>query len=386
GAKYEAEGNAGIIDIRLKRNENEGGNGSVSTTVSQGEYLRYNLNANGNFRNSNLNIFGNVGYADNESYNYMEFRNFQNGFVQDDINRSVNRSRTPSYRLGTDFFLGKKHTIGFLVGGIYTDNDSRSFNNVDLFTVANASETPDSLLRARTIGRADRGQNTFNLNYRYDAGKGKSLNIDLDYGRFRNDNLRDQPNTYLSPDGGEVLSNFDNYFDTPIDIDIATAQVDFEQPLAGGQFGAGIRLSQVGTDNTFLFYDVPVGGDRILNSERSNQFDYDENVYAAYLSFAGKLNEKMNFSAGLRSEVTDATGDLTAFNGQSEPPVDLDYVSFFPSVGLTYALNQRKGNTLSLNYGRRINRPDYNVLNPFRNQLSQLSYERGNPRLSPEIV
>jgi iron complex outermembrane receptor protein len=69
-----------------------------------------------------------------------------------------------------------------------------------------------------------------------------------------------------------------------------------------------------------------------------------------------------------------------------EPPVELNYLSFFPSVGITYAVNQRKGNTIALNYGRRINRPDYNVLNPFRNQISQLSYEKGNPFLNPEIV
>lgn len=386
GAKYEAEGNAGIIDIRLKKNENEGANGSISSTISQGRYMTSNLSATGNYRNSNLNIFGNLGYANNESFNEIEFESFQNGFFQDEETVFFNDNKTPSFRFGTDFFLGEKHTIGFLVGGIYTDNDSRSFNNIDLFTIDTGLETPDSLLRASTIGRADRGQNTVNLNYRYDAGKGKSLNIDVDYGRFRNDNLRDQPNTYLSPDGSEVISRFDNYFNTPTDIDIATAQLDYEQPLAEGQFGAGFRLSQVGTANTFLFYDVPVGGERILNENRSNQFDYSENVYAAYINYAGKLNDKIQFSAGLRTEITDATGELTAFNGQEEPPVDLDYVSLFPTLGLTYAVNQRKGNTISLNYGRRINRPDYNVLNPFRNQISQLSYERGNPTLNPEIV
>ena len=247
-------------------------------------------------------------------------------------------------------------------------------------------ETPDSLLRASTVGRSDRGQNTINLNYRYDAGEGRTLNVDLDYGRFRNDNLRDQPNAYLNSDASEVTSRFDNYFNTPTDIDIATAQLDYEQPLAAGQFGAGVRLSQVGTANTFLFYDVTASGERILSTDRSNQFDYDENVYAAYANYSGKLNDKINFSAGLRAEVTNATGELTSFNGQEEPPVNLDYLSLFPTLGLTYAINQGKGNTVSLNYGRRINRPDYNVLNPFRNQISLLSIEAGNPSLSPEIV
>jgi len=142
----------------------------------------------------------------------------------------------------------------------------------------------------------------------------------------------------------------------------------------------------VGTKNTFLFFDE-IDNEEVRNNTRSNLFDYDENVYAAYLSYSGKLNDKISYSAGLRSEATDAMGNLTAFRDDlQEEPVDINYLSFFPSAGITYALNQQKGNTIALNYGRRINRPDYNVLNPFRNQISQLSYEKGNPFLRPEIV
>ncbi|MEM9929290.1 MAG: TonB-dependent receptor, partial [Bacteroidota bacterium] len=387
GSKYEAEGNAGIIDIRLKKNENEGFNGTVSATASQGRYTQANTNFTGNYRNRTMNVFGNLGYAYNQNYNSLVFNSFQNGLFLDENTSFQNTNRTPNLRLGTDFFLGKNHTIGFLVSARENDNDVFSYNNVDIYAEENAFVTPDSLLRAETFGESSRSQQTYNLNYRFDPGKGKSLNIDLDYGRFRNENLRDQPNRYLSPDGTEVITVVNNYFDTPIDIDITTAKLDYEQPLAGGQFGAGVRFSNVGTNNTFLFFDVDEAENRILSDSRSNQFDYDENVYAAYVNYAGKLNEKISFSAGLRTEVTDATGILTPFRVDlEEPPVELNYVSFFPSAGITYAVNQRKGNTLSLNYGRRINRPDYNVLNPFRNQISQLSYEKGNPFLSPEIV
>lgn len=386
GAKYEAEGNAGIIDIRLKKNENEGSNGSLSATASQGRYFRYTLNGNANYRNRWLNIFGSAGLAENKGFNEIMFANFQNNFLQDETLFIFNRSRTPSYRFGTDFFLNDKHTVGFLAGGTFSDNSTRSFNNFDLFTITESLTEPDSLLRASTEASADRNQNTFNLNYRFDGGNSRTLNIDLDYGRFRNDNFRDQPNAYLDPESNEVTSRFDNYFDTPTDIDIATATLDYERPLADGQLGLGLKTSLVRTKNTFLFFNVAADGQRELNVNRSNQFDYDELVYAAYANYAGQLNEKISFSAGLRAEVTDATGELQTFNGQQEPPVNLDYLSLFPSAGLTYALNPRAGNTLSLNYGRRINRPDYNVLNPFRNQLSQLSYERGNPQLNPEIV
>ncbi|MTB51826.1 outer membrane beta-barrel protein [Lewinella sp. W8] len=388
-AKYEAQGNAGIIDIRLKKNENEGANGTVSGTFSQGRYANFNTNVTGNYRNKFMNAFGNLTYAQGEWWNIMDFRSFQNGLFLDQ-GAVMRGSRTnPNFRVGVDFFLNDQQTLGFLVGGGYQDMEQRDQNDVDIFSVNNGvvSATADSLLRASSFARADRGQNTFNVNYRNDMGQGKSLNVDLDYGRFRNDNLRNQPNTYLSPDGATVLSRVDNYFDTPIEIDIATAKLDYEQPLLGGQFSTGVKLSQVGTDNTFLFYDVDAEGNRELNDGQSNQFNYDERVYAGYVSYAGKLNDQISFSAGLRSEITNATGDLRAFRVDlEEPPVEFNYVSFFPSAGITYALNAQKGNTVSLNYGRRINRPDYNVLNPFRNQISQLMYEKGNPFLSPEIV
>jgi len=146
----------------------------------------------------------------------------------------------------------------------------------------------------------------------------------------------------------------------------------------------GSKLSRVVSDNTFLVFDV-LNGTAEQNNRLSNQFDYTENVYAGYVSYARKISDKWNFSAGLRAEQTDATGNLQAFLPElQEPPVDLNYLSWFPSGGLTWQLSQK--HLLALNYSRRINRPDYNVLNPFNNQISQLSYEKGNPFLQPEIV
>jgi hypothetical protein len=119
--------------------------------------------------------------------------------------------------------------------------------------------------------------------------------------------------------------------------------------------------------------------------QRSNYFFYDENVYAGYVNFARPLGERWNNSAGLRLEQTDATGDLQALLPElQEPPVELNYLRALPSAGLTYQYKPQ--HEFSLNYGRRINRPVYNVLNPFREQVSELSSSKGNPFLRPEIV
>ena len=383
GAKYEAEGNAGIIDIRLAKAENEGANGTANVTSTQGRYNRSNASVSGNFRNAKLNVFGRAGTVRSENFNKVNFTSLQNGLRLEESLHFLNNATDYFGQFGTDFFLAEHHTLGFLASGSFQDG---SMQGTDDFLISTIGGPVDSILLAGSNSTTSRNRGEFNLNYRFDPGKGTSLNVDLDYGTFRNTELRRQPNTYVTPDRVRVLTEIVNTFDTPREIDIYTFKVDYEQPVGKGQFGAGIKLSQVATENTFLFFDE-VGNEPVRNNTRSNLFDYDENVYAAYLSYTGKLSDKISYSAGLRSELTDATGMLIAFRDDlREPPVEIDYLSFFPSAGLTYALNQQNGNTISLNYGRRINRPDYNVLNPFRNQLSQLSYETGNPFLRPEIV
>ncbi len=383
GAKYEAEGNAGIIDIRLKRDKNLGANGSLSTTFSQGQYAKGNINASGNYRNKKLNLFGTLGLGDGTGFNTMTFENYQNVLKLDEQNRFVNSSRNYNVRLGTDFFLGKEHTVGFLVSRFNSDSDGRNTNRIEI----SQQSTPnmiDSILVANNTADNERTQNTFNVNYSFQNKAGRSLNLDLDYGRYENRSDRFQPNLYYDANEEVVLTEIINRFDTPTDIDIYTAKLDYEDEMLGGKVGIGTKLSKVESDNTFLVFD-DVDGVIIRDDERSNTFKYDEKVYAGYVSYSRKLNDKWSLSAGLRAEKTDARGDLQVFqDGKEEAPVVLDYLSWFPSAGLTWQVARM--HSLSLNYGRRINRPDYNVLNPFNNQLSQISYEKGNPFLRPEIV
>ena len=206
----------------------------------------------------------------------------------------------------------------------------------------------------------------------------------MDYGRYENRSDRFQDNEYFNEELTDVLTQVVNGFETPTDIDIYTFKADYEEEIWGGKLGVGTKLSRVVSDNTFLVFDIE-NGVSTRNDRSSNIFDYEENVYAGYINFARPLGQKWNFSAGLRAEQTDATGNLQAFLQElMEDPVDFNYLSWFPSIGFTYQMGPQ--DVLSINYGRRINRPDYNVLNPFNNQLSQLSFEKGNPFLSPEIV
>ncbi len=383
GARYEAEGNAGIIDIKLKKDKNLGANGSVNSTFSQGERHRANLSANGNYRSKRFNTFANASVGDGSGFNKMLFDSYLNSMEQHEINNNFNNWQNYNYRVGADFFISKKHTIGILAGGGANINDNTSYNRITLAQANNPNQI-DSILVANNTANNERYQQTYNINYRFDNTKGRTLNIDADYGSYRNAAQRYQPNRYYNATEEVVLTEIINTFDMPTDIDIYTFQVDYEQGLWGGKVGVGSKLSRVVSDNTFLFFDE-ISGVPVLNNRSSNNFLYNEKVYAGYINYDRKLGKKWNFSAGLRAEQTDATGDLKAFLPElQEPPVVLNYLSWFPTLGLSW--QPAENHMFNLNSGRRINRPDYNVLNPFNNQISQLSYEKGNPFLRPEIV
>jgi iron complex outermembrane receptor protein len=383
GARYEAEGNAGIIDIRMKRDENLGANGSVTGSFDQGRFARTNGSFTGNYRNKFMNTFVTGGGGLGQGYFTMDFLNFQNGLVMDETNYNTNFYDYYNARIGTDFYIGENQIIGFLVDVGHSSGGGDGDNEIFI----SRQETPDqidSILQATSESTRTNRRASYNLNYRFDNKQGRVLNIDADYGTFINDADRFLNNTYYGPEGEEVLTRILNRFETPTNIDIYSFTADYEDRLFGGTIGVGAKYTQVVSDNTFLVNDV-VNDAYVQNNFQSNEFEYNEAVYAAYLNYARQLGEKWNFSAGLRAEQTDATGNLMAFLPElMEPPVEQNYLSFFPSAGLTWQAGPKS--TWALNYGRRINRPDYNVLNPFNNQLSQLSYEKGNPFLRPEIV
>ena len=383
GAKYEAEGNAGIIDIRLKKDKNLGANGMLTSTVTQGELLRFGLSGSGNYRNKKFNVFGTAGVNRNDNFHNINFKNYQNDLFMDEINNTQSNADALSYRLGTDYFINSKNTIGFLYSGNTVFGEEISFNEIKISDQATINKI-DSVLVANNTGVSKSVQNTINLNYRFSTKNGKSLSVDLDYGNYDISRTRHQPNIYYNDSMTTIFSERASNFNIPINIGIYTGKLDYELNALKGKFGFGTKVSRVETKNTFEVFNV-VGGNDMIDNSKSNLFNYNENVYAGYLSYSKKFSRKFSMVAGIRAEQTLATGELITFDtAKQEDPVKLEYLNFFPSAGFTW--NIKPKNTISLNYGRRINRPDYVVLNPFRNQLSELSIEKGNPFLKPEIV
>jgi iron complex outermembrane receptor protein len=388
-AKYDAAGNAGIINIRLKKNKAMGTNGNFGLEGIYGETLKGGGNLSLNHRGKKFNAFGNFNGHYGDWHNHQDFRREQ---LQDNVradgvtgedwrvfdqkNAEYSESRYMGYRAGADWFINSKHTIGVLINGSTNPGDWHS-SSVAKISDRHTVNRIDSLLVASNDGANDRKDLNFNLNYRFADTSGHSLNIDLDRGAYRIRGASYQPNFYRSADNSETLREAIYRNNTPTDINIMTAKADYEQRLWKGVLGAGVKVSDVETFNTFDFFNVQ-NGVPVKNETQSNAVDYTERTHAAYVNYNRAFGKKLNIQAGLRLENTDYKGvgkDSTFTN---------DYTELFPSAAVTYTITKKIG--LNATYSRRIDRPSYQDLNPFENKLDELTYQKGNPMLRPQFT
>ncbi len=380
GAKYEAEGNGGIINIRLKKDMTLGANANVNLGYTVGEMARYNGGLTANYRNRKFNLFGNYSYNDGRNPQFMNLYREQLGLRFDQRGNNLADWQAHNFKLGSDFFLSDKNTIGFMIDGNVGDNVWTSRSRTEIGMVGES--TVDSILIAESVHNGNRSNLNYNLNYRFDNGEGQTLNIDADMGQFRNQGDADQPNFYVDPTEEIVLADRSTANKTATDINIYTFKTDYEQPFLKGMLGAGLKFSYVQTDNSFEFFNIADGAP-VFNPDRSNDFEYIENVNAAYLNYSYQL-KKFSFTAGLRAEQTNSRGELTASKTTEDDLVKRNYLDFFPTAAVSYNVSEK--HSFRLAYGRRINRPSYQDLNPFQFQLDELTYEQGNPFLRPEYT
>ncbi len=382
-AKYDASGNAGIVNLRLKKNKKFGTNGSVNAGFVQGVTPKGNGSVNLNYRDKKVNLFGNVGGNIGRYENTIDLYRIQKDTLYDQKTLMRNNDKSMNIKAGGDFFINKNHTIGIMATTNFSDKEGVNTGNTKISY--HPTGMPIKNLDAINIVPGKRTNANFNLNYRYTDSTGKEINFDADYGLFRGTGRSYQPNYYYGNNGNLLYSVINRNY-TPTDIDIYTAKVDVEQKLGKGKFGFGAKTSFVTTRNTFDFFNDDAQGVPQKILDRSNNFKYTENVNAAYVNYNQPLNEKWSFQAGVRMEQTNSEGILTRADGQiqADNNVKRNYLDLFPSGALTWNINQK--HSLNLTYSRRIDRPTYQDLNPFENKLDELTFEKGNAFLRPQYT
>jgi iron complex outermembrane receptor protein len=380
-AKYDAAGNAGIINIRLKKNKNYGANGNVSSGINFGHTAKYNNSLSLNYRNKKISLFSNYSNDFGRNRNIFNLYRVQNDTTYDQHSYNINNNNTNNIKAGIDYSLSSKNTIGVMVTGNFYYGSGYTNSN----TVISPDNTgiPNRILYASNTLPSTRNNIDYNVNYHFADTSGRTLDADADIITFKRRGTSFQPNYYRTPDTGVLLDEAIYRNNTPTDITIHTAKIDYEQPFYKGKLGYGGKITDVHTSNTFDFYDVN-GNTEVKDVNLSNTFSYDENVKALYVNYNRPLSKKTTLQAGVRTENTQSKGNLVSEISQPDQVVKRSYTNFFPSGALTYMLNAK--NTFNFSYSRRIDRPAYQQLNPFENKLDELTYQKGNPFLNPQYT
>jgi len=379
-AKYDAAGNSGIINIKLKKNKQTGTNGSLTAGAGYGAYGKDNETLNLNHKEGDLNVFGSFSHNDNKRTQYIGIKRviIDSTGKPTYFNQATNMpqvNHNNSYRLGADYDISSKNTIGFVASGYFNGEDDN--NNTRTFIGQNFAEV-DSSLHTTSLIHQTYHNIAFNLNdtWKLDTA-GQQISADLDYSKFRNYVISTYATDFFLADGSMqhpqgFLGNI-----TPSNIDIRTGKIDYSKPLSKSlKFESGLKFSDVKTDNN-LMQTMDAAGPYISN----NRFVYDEKIDAGYINF-NKDYKNFSVQVGLRAEYTSssAVGD-SASAVQSIPR---HYLDFFPSVFLDRTLNDK--NEINFSYSPRIDRPEYDNLNPFVYHLDPYTYQKGNPYLKPQYT
>jgi iron complex outermembrane recepter protein len=384
-AKYDAAGNAGIINIRLKKNKSFGTNGSVNAGYAIGTYSKYNAGINLNNRNKKTNIFGSYSYNNNRNISTIDIYREISDTTFDQKGQMLNTSNNNSVKLGLDFYANKKSTFGIIFDGNFTNN------TMDNYSTTGITNLPKTILHKKLIAdNTSTGYNdNYNLNgnYKFIDTSGHELNIDANYGNFKTQNNQLQPNAYYNNLGVFLQSKNYNMI-SPSVIDIANIKVDYEQRLAGGKLEIGSKISHVKTTNDFQRYDV-FATTKTLDVLRSNKFTYLEKIVAGYINF-NKQYKGIMLQVGLRAENSSVKGKSKGIQqiGNNfynyDSGFDRAYLDFFPSAAITF--NKNPMSQWGITYSRRIDRPAYQDLNPFEFKLDEYTFQKGNTLLTPQYT
>ncbi|RPA67715.1 TonB-dependent receptor [Cyclobacteriaceae bacterium YHN15] len=381
-SRFDAEGGAGIINIRLKKNNIDGMFGSIQIGGMYNGIYGPNAGLSLNVKKGK--------WTNNVSLNYNEFnflneleinRNFQleegiSKFDQDSRIRMINKSLF--FNGGSDYEINKNHSVGIAIQA----SEYNGENTGEAITEIDNPGTDDLFFLKSHNDNNSNNRRIFG-NFHYVGlldSMGTKLTSDIDYTKMISSSTSLLSNDFWMNDNEHQSAR--DYILTLNDMDynIFTAKVDFIKPFGKGRvLESGLKGSWVHSDNS-LDLSKAVEEEPFQPDPNSNRFIYEENVLAAYASYKGNFSEKVSFQAGLRSEYSDIKGTsvtLDSLNSQK-------YLDFFPSVFVQQKVSENY--QIIYNANRRITRPNYRLLNPFIYYIDPLTTEQGNPGLRPQYA
>ena len=382
-AKYEAEGGS-VLNIVTSKNIIAGYNGSVFGNYKQGsEFPKYSFGTSHFFKTKKLNTYLNYNISPRKDYRHNnEFINFINNNQitsswETDYKR-VKESENQNINANIDYELNKNNNLGFSTNMLISPRKGTRTNINSLTEVFDSNKNLDSTFN--TMNKAV--DETFNMAFTLDyihkfKREGERLSANLHHTFYDFSNFQNVDTDYRFPDNTQIRTNRFQTF-TNQEIKLYTGQVDYELPISdSSQFEAGLKVSNINSKSILnqFTYENDIKEEDLQNSDI---FFYDEMNYAAYASYS-KDWSKWSLKLGLRTEQTDIKGNSISTNQIS----DYDYIKIFPSLYILNTINS--SNAVYFSYNKRIHRPRYSQLNPFKFFLNDNTYITGDPNLKPQI-
>jgi outer membrane receptor protein involved in Fe transport len=375
-SKYDVQGNRGILNIRMRKDDVEGFNGNVNAELVRGARVRGDFSNNLNYEHNNLKIYSYLAYHFGKfETGYDRIRNLGGASEQKSLsesNNALDKWSDPVVRVGADYSIGKWSTISALAEFEKSTN-RKVYQTNNLIKYDNG--TPDSTILTNSYAPNTSRWNTYNLNYHYADDKKREFSFDIDdafYGYDVNNRVINGDNT---------KNEETSYFNTRSRINILTFKADFSTEFSNKlKLESGLKLAMVTNRNNF---DVNylLNSEIVIDSARENNFKYTENVSAAYINL-GRQFGKVGIQVGGRMERSDVKGNTRDIAGKSTIAPDSTYYNFLPSIFVSYA--PKDNHAFRLSFTQRIKRPDYESLQPVFYQQSPFSYYLGNPSLKPQ--
>ncbi|MGB5404084.1 MAG: outer membrane beta-barrel family protein [Robiginitalea sp.] len=377
-ASFEAE-DGPVLNIRTRQNILPGYKGSVRGQYTQAVFPKYSFSTSHYFKGEKFGVFANYSISPRKALleleNDVNFINDQNTVFsrwQSDTER-VSRTQAQQLNLILDYDLSERDQLNLTSNVTYSPNKSDAYTLQTI--MRNGAGAVDSTLQTLQQTEADQLNTSLDLNYTRKLKKdGATLKANGHYTYYEVSSGQDGLSTYFDPSGA-FLRDFPFSTDAEQYIDIFTGQLDWSTPITSGSFEAGVKGSFIRSRNTIEYF---AGDDnqRSFDIALSDRFNYDEEVYAGYATL-NKNWDTWTLKIGLRAEQTEVKAEsltLAEINRQS-------YLEFFPSVFLSRDLTETQ--SLSFSYARRLTRPNYADLNPFRFFLNENEFQQGNPNLVP---
>ncbi|WP_257212805.1 outer membrane beta-barrel family protein [Maribacter sp. 4U21] len=376
-ARYDAEGGP-VLNIVTSNNISLGYKGNINTRYTQGVFAKYNIGTSHFYKTEKLNLNASYSFAPRKVFKDVEsitnfnddtgiFSRWETDFDQ------TNRFETHNIGLVLDYTFDDRNELSLTSNAQLSPE--RTYDYFQDTRIENGQGTLDSTFTTASFLDETKNNISADLTFKHTFEEKGSLTLNGHYTHFDLQRSQEVNSDYFLP-SGDFIRDFDFFTNARQDIEIGTAQLDYSTLFGTVSFESGIKASFIDSQSKLDFFDLNNG--QVPVAELSDDYLYDEQVYAGYFSLS-KDWEKWSLKAGLRAEQTESSGNSVALSTINE----LSYFELFPTLYVLHNVNEN--HSFAFDYSRKLTRPRYEDLNPFRTFVNENLFFDGNPNLLPNF-